>query len=65
MTQNLLGSSVAPVVLGAISDSTNIQTAFSVLPWVLVIGSLFFFLGSRHYEKDFKNVEQVEIEAAS
>jgi len=65
MTQNLFGSSIAPVVVGAISDSTNIQTAFSMLPWVLVLGMFFFFLGSRHYERDFNKVEKIELEPVS
>jgi MFS family permease len=65
MVQNLLGSSIAPVVIGALADSTNIQTAFKCLPWVLVLGTLFFFLGSRHYENDFNRVEKVQLEPES
>lgn len=61
--QNLLGSSTAPIVMGKIYDLTNIQTALSVLPFVLLIGSLLFYLGSRHYERDLDKVAKIKLEA--
>jgi len=61
--QNLLGSSTAPIVMGKIYDLTNIQTALSVLPFVLLIGSLLFYLGSRHYESDMDKVAKIKLEA--
>jgi MFS family permease len=60
--QNLLGSSTAPVVMGKIYDLTNIQTALSVLPFVLLAGSLLFYLGSRHYDRDMDKVTKIELE---
>ncbi len=36
VVQNLLGGFLAPLVMGAISDATNIQTAFNLLPISLV-----------------------------
>ena len=36
VVQNLLGASTAPIVMGKIYDLTNIQTALSVLPLVLL-----------------------------
>jgi MFS family permease len=60
--QNLLGSTPGPFVMGAISDATNIQTAFTFLPISLLISALLFFLGSRYYERDMKKVEAVELE---
>jgi MFS family permease len=62
--QNLLGSSTAPIVTGKIYDLTNIQTALSILPFVLLVGSLLFFLGSKHLEKDMNKVARIELEAA-
>ena len=62
--QNLLGASTAPVVLGKIYDLTNIQTALSILPFILVIGAILFWLGSKHYEKDLTKVAQIRLEAA-
>jgi MFS family permease len=60
--QNLLGASMGPIVMGAISDQSNIQTAFSYLWIVLVIAAVLFFLGSLFYARDLKKVENVEIE---
>lgn len=64
VVQNLLGASTAPIVVGKIYDLTNIQTALAVLPLVLLLGSLFFYLGSRHYLKDMNKVAKIELEAA-
>ncbi|MDQ1332272.1 MAG: transporter, partial [Bacteroidota bacterium] len=64
VVQNLLGSSMAPIVLGKIYDLSNIQTAMSVLPFVLLAGSLLFYLGSRYYSKDMEKVAKIKLEAA-
>lgn len=64
VVQNLLGSMTAPIVIGAISDATNIQTAFNLLPISLVIASLLFFAGSFFYERDLSKVETVKLEVA-
>ena len=42
VVQNLLGASTAPIVMGKIYDLTNIQTALSVLPAVLLDQDQFF-----------------------
>lgn len=60
--QNLLGASMGPIVMGAISDATNIETAFSLLPIALMIAAALFFAGSFFYEKDLTKVEKVELE---
>jgi len=64
VVQNLLGSSTAPIVLGRIYDLSSIETALSILPFILLIGSLLFFMASRHYEKDIKKVANIDLEAA-
>ena len=64
IVQNLLGSSIAPIVVGKIYDRSNIQTAVSILPFVLIIGSLLFYLGSRHYERDMSKVAKIDLEVA-
>jgi MFS family permease len=61
--QNLLGASTAPIVMGKMYDLTNIQTALSVLPFVLLAGTILFWLGSRHYIKDLGKVTKVTLEA--
>jgi hypothetical protein len=61
--QNLLGASMGPIVIGAISDFSNIQTAMSVLPIALLFASVMFFTGSFYYEKDLSKVEKVTLES--
>jgi MFS family permease len=63
IVQNLLGASMAPVVMGRIYDLTNIQTALSVLPFILLIGTVLFWLGSRYYNTDFEKTIKIELEA--
>jgi len=62
VVQNLLGSTMGPIVMGSISDATNIQTAFNLLPITLVISSMLFFIGSFYYEKDLSKVKAVKLE---
>ncbi len=63
VVQNLLGSSIAPIVIGSIYDKKGIDNAFTILPIILLVGALFFYLGSRHYENDMKKVPKIELEA--
>jgi len=62
IVQNLLGASMGPIVMGAISDAYNIQTAFAFLPVSLLISFILFFTGSFYYEKDLKKVERIQME---
>jgi MFS family permease len=61
VVQNLLGASTAPIVMGKIYDLTNIQTALSVLPFVLLVGAFLFWLGSKYYTSDMKKVAQIAL----
>jgi MFS family permease len=63
--QNLLGSMPGPIVMGAISDATDIHTAFKFLPISLLLSTALFFLGSRYYERDMKKVEIVNMEVVN
>jgi MFS family permease len=63
VVQNLLGASTAPVVMGKIYDLTNIQTALSILPFILCAGAFLFWLGSRHYVRDLGHVAHITLEA--
>jgi MFS family permease len=60
--QNLLGSFTAPIVLGKISDLSNIRTAMTILPFALLLGSLLFYIGSRYYVGDMEKVAKVKLE---
>jgi len=62
--QNLLGSFTAPIVLGKISDLSNIKTAISILPFALLIGTILFYLGSRYYVSDMNKVAKIRLEVA-
>ena len=64
VVQNLLGASTAPIIMGKLYDLTNIQTALSVLPCILLIGSILFWSGSRFYVKDLGKVTQINLEVA-
>jgi fucose permease len=63
VVQNLLGASMAPIVIGKIYDLTNIQTALESLPFILLIGSLLFWLGSRKYVNDLTKVAKINLVA--
>jgi MFS family permease len=65
IVQNLLGSAMAPMIIGRIYDKANIETALSILPFVLVVGSLLFLAGSTFYNKDLEKVTKIELEAAA
>ncbi len=63
VVQNLLGASMAPIVIGKIYDLTNIQTALESLPFILLIGSLLFWMGSRKYVSDLGKVAKINLVA--
>jgi len=64
VVQHLLGSSMAPIVIGRIYDLSDIRTALSILPFILILGAVMFYLGSRYYAKDMEKVTKIELEAA-
>jgi MFS family permease len=60
---NLLGGSLAPVVIGAISDAADLPTAMKILPAFLVLAAVLLFVASFFFTRDYKRVEQIELEA--
>ncbi len=62
IVQNLLGASLAPIVIGKISDLYGIQVAMSILPVFLLASALLFFTGSFFYKKDLDNVQKITLE---
>jgi MFS family permease len=62
VVQNLLGASMAPILIGFIYDHSDIMTALSILPFVLVLSSLLFYLGSKYYARDIDDVTKVQLE---
>lgn len=63
ITQNLLGSSLGPVVTGALSDRYGITVALQMACFMPLCSSVFFYLGSRFYKKDLDKVEKVNLTA--
>jgi MFS family permease len=62
VVQNLFGASMAPIVIGSISDAYGIKVAMSILPVFLLISAIFFFAGSFFYAKDLNKVEKITLE---
>jgi MFS family permease len=60
--QNLFGASMAPIVIGALSDAYGIKVAMSILPVFLLISTLLFFTGSFSYKRDLDKVEKIALE---
>jgi fucose permease len=63
VVQNLLGASMAPVVIGRLYDLYDIKTALALLPFMLLLGVILFFVGSRFYVKDIEKTEKIKLEA--
>lgn len=61
VVQHILGSSTGPIIIGAISDAYDIQTAMMILPGFTLIAAVLFMLGSQYYEKDLAAVEKVTL----
>ena len=57
--QNLLGASTAPIVIGRIYDLRGIETAFYILPVMLLIGAALFYWASHYYLRDVEKVHRL------
>ena len=64
VVQNLLGASTAPLVIGRLYDLYTIKTALALLPFMLILGALLFFAGSRFYLKDLEKTAKIRLEPA-
>jgi MFS family permease len=64
VVQNLLGASTAPIVIGKLYDLYSIKTAMAILPFMLILGALLFFIGSRFYVKDLEKTAKIKLEPA-
>lgn len=63
VVQNLLGASMAPVVIGRLYDLYDIKTALALLPFMLLLGTILFFVGSHFYVNDIEKTEKIKLEA--
>lgn len=58
--QNLLGSSLAPIVVGFVSDQFNLGVAMAFMPVFSLIAAAVFFATSFFYTQAAKKVETIE-----
>jgi predicted MFS family arabinose efflux permease len=65
ITQNLLGSSLGPIVTGTLSDRYGITTALKIASFAAISSFIAFYLGSRFYKKDLDKVERVTLNPES
>ena len=63
VVQNLLGASTAPLVIGRLYDLYDIKTAMNLLPFMLILGAILFYTGSRFYVRDLEKTERINLEA--
>ncbi|MCX5818569.1 MAG: MFS transporter [Deltaproteobacteria bacterium] len=63
ITQNVLGSSLGPIVTGAFSDRFGILTALKIASCTALISAVLFYIGSRFYKRDLDKVERVALTA--
>lgn len=65
VSQNLLGSSLGPLFVGALSDRYDIQTALMVVPIFSLIASVLYLCASFFYARDLEKVEKVPLRIVS
>jgi MFS family permease len=61
VVQNLLGSSLGPIFTGFLSDRFDIKTALTVVSFFPILAGIFFYIGSRFYERDLARVEKIAV----
>ncbi len=63
IAQNLLGSSLGPLFVGAISDQYGIHYALTLVPFFSFLAAILFFAASFFYETDLGRVERIQVAA--
>lgn len=64
VVQYLLGSSLGPLVTGAISDWRDLRTAFRLVPAASALAGVLFLAAARLYVRDKSRVAKVEVVVA-
>jgi len=65
IVQNALGSSMGPLVLGAISDAYGLNVAMLLAPLTSVFAGLLFLAAAAYYRRDLAKVDKVKVEMES
>jgi predicted MFS family arabinose efflux permease len=63
ISQNLLGSSLGPVVTGVLSDAYGIAAALKLANIAALVSCVLFYLGSKSYKRDLDRVERITLAA--
>jgi predicted MFS family arabinose efflux permease len=63
ISQNLLGSSLGPVVTGVLSDAYGIAAALKLANIAALVSCVLFYLGSKFYKRDLDKVERITLAA--
>ena len=63
ISQNLLGSSLGPIVTGILSDAYGIAAALKLANIAALVSCVLFYLGSKFYKRDLDKVEKVPLAA--
>ena len=61
ITQHILGSSVGPPVIGALSDRLGLESAMAFIPAFSIMACLLFLAGAFFYTRDLEKVAQVNV----
>ena len=61
IVQNLLGSSLGPLLVGVLSDRYGIHAALTVVPLFSLMAGIIFFVASIFYERDLARVEKISL----
>jgi len=63
IVQHMCGDIWSPWLVGAISDRIGLSKAMLIIPAFGMMAAVFFYIGSRFYNRDLARVEKVELEA--
>ncbi len=64
IAQHILGSTLGPIFIGAMSDAYDIQTAFILLPIFPLLSCALFIIASFFYERDLTKVERISLQVS-
>ncbi len=54
---HLFGDAISPPVIGWVKDKTSMATGFAVVSVMMLLGSIFWFIGAKHLDEDTLAVE--------
>jgi MFS family permease len=61
IVQHILGDVWSPIVVGSLSDRFGLPVAMNFIALYCLLAALFFYIGSKFYERDLSRVEKVDL----